>query len=245
MARVCSQAKHPQQLWRSLNTLMGASEKNNLPRNCPSVQEFADIFEAKVAAVRKATGNSGVSTELQPATEVFDHFETCTSTEVNAVITIAPSKTCEMDPIPTDVLKKFLPELLPYITDMCNSSLQQGSFPLSQRHAIIRPRRKKPGSDPSDVQNYRPVSNLTFVSKVVEKLVCHQLVSFFERLKILPTLQSAYRKNHSTETAVLKVITDVLHAADRGEVTLLCMLDLSCVFDTVDDPEGYLSLIHI
>jgi len=68
----------------------------------------------------------------------------------------------------------------------------------------------------------------------VEKLVCHQLVSFFERLKILPTLQSAYRKNHSTETAVLKVITDVLRAADRGEVTLLCMLDLSCAFDTVD-----------
>ena len=74
----------------------------------------------------------------------------------------------------------------------------------------------------------------TFVSKVVEKLVCHQLVSFFERLKILPTLQSAYRENHSTETAVLKVITDVLRAADRGEVTLLCMLDLSCAFDTVD-----------
>jgi len=71
------------------------------------------------------------------------------------------------------------------------------------------------------------------LSKVVEKLVCHQLVSFFERLKILPTLQSAYRKNHSTETAVLKVITDVLRAADRGEVTLLCMLDLSCTFDTV------------
>ena len=138
MARVCNEAKHPQQLWRSLNTLMGASEKNNLWRNCPSAQQFADFFEAKVAAVWKATGNSGVSTELQPATEVFDHFETCTSTEVNAVITIAPSKSCEMDPIPTDVLKKFLPEMLPYITDMCNSSLQQGSFPLSQRHAIIR-----------------------------------------------------------------------------------------------------------
>jgi len=206
MARVCSEAKHPQQLWRSLNTLMGASEKNNLPKNCPSAQEFANFFEAKVAAVRKVTGNSGMSMELQPATEVFDHFETCTSTEVNAVITRAPSKSCEMDPIPTDVLKKFLPELLPYITYMCNSSLQQGNFPLSQRHAIIRPRLKKPDSDPSDVQNYRPVSNLTFVSKVVENSVCHQLVSFFERLKILPTLQSAYRKNHSTETAVLKVI---------------------------------------
>ena len=74
-------------------------------------------------------------------------------------------------------------------------------------------------------QNYRPVSNLTFTSKIVERLVCLQLVDFLECTLLLPSLQSAYRKNHSTETAVLKVITDVLRAADRGEVTLLCLLD--------------------
>jgi len=113
MARVCSQAKHPQQLWRSLKTLMGASEKNNLPRNCPSAQEFADYFEAKVAAVRKARGNSGVSTELQPATEVFGQFETCTSTEVNAVITRAPSKSYEM--VKGKVKGKVFPYSLPSV----------------------------------------------------------------------------------------------------------------------------------
>jgi len=83
-------------------------------------------------------------------------------------------------------------------------------------------------------QNYRPVSNLTFTSKIVERLVCLQLVDFLECTLLLPSLQSAYRKNHSTETAVLKVITDVLRAADRGEVTLLCLLDLSAAFDTKD-----------
>ena len=88
--------------------------------------------------------------------------------------------------------------------------------------------------DTSDAQNYRPVSNLTFSSKIVERLVSRQLVDFLERTLLLPSLQSAYRKNHSTETAVLKVITDVLRAADRGEVTLLCLLDLSAAFDTVD-----------
>jgi len=72
------------------------------------------------------------------------------------------------------------------------------------------------------------------MSKIVERLVCRQLVDFLERTLLLPSLQSAYRKNHSTETAVLKVITDVFRAADRGEVTLLCLLDLSAAFDTVD-----------
>ena len=135
----------------------------------------------------------------------------------------SPSKSCELNPLPTDMLKTCLPKLLPFITKLCNASQQQGYLPLSQRHAIVRPRLKKKGTDPSDVQNCRP-----------EKLACHQLVVFFERLKLLPSMQSAYRKKHSTETAVLKVITDVLHAADRGEVSLLCMLDLSAAFDTVD-----------
>jgi len=57
------------------------------------------------------------------------------------------------------------------VTDLCNASLKQGCLPRSQRHAIITPWLKKAGSHPSDVQNYRPVSNLTFLSKVIEKLV--------------------------------------------------------------------------
>jgi len=232
--RISGQAKQPRQLWRFLNTLMGASEKSQLPKNCPSAQQFADFFEAKVAAVRSATGGGDTSTELPPATEIFDQFQPCSVNDVRSAIMGAPSKSCNLDPLPTDVLKKFLPELLPFIADLCNASLEQGCIPLSQRHAIIRPRLKKAGADPSDVQNYRPVSNLTFMSKIVERLVCRQLVAFFERLRLLPSLQSAYRSKHSTETAVLKVVTDVLRAADRGEVSLLCMLDLSAAFDTVD-----------
>jgi len=86
----------------------------------------------------------------------------------------------------------------------------------------------------SKKQNYRPVSNLTYMSKVIEKLICHQLVAFFERHSLLPSLQSAFRRKHSTETAVLKVVTDALSAADREEATLLCMRDLLAAFDTVD-----------
>jgi len=188
--RVCGDAKHPRQLWRSLNTLMGASEKNTLLKNCPSAQQFADFFDAKVAAVRRATSGGDMSAELPPATEAFDHFQRCNVSDVQSAIMIAPSKSCTLDPLPTDIL-------LPFVTDLCNASLLQGYLPLSQRHAIIRPRLKKAGSDPSLVQNYRPVSNLTFMSKIVERLVCHQLVAFFERLRLLPSLQSAYGSKHS------------------------------------------------
>ena len=107
-------------------------------------------------------------------------------------------------------------------------------LPLSQHYAIATPRLKKANTDPADSRNYRPVSNLTFTSKLVERLVCRQLVVFLEREGRLPTYQSVYRKHHSTETAVLKIVSDALLAADRGDVTLLGLLDLSAAFDTVD-----------
>ena len=143
-------------------------------------------------------------------------------------------KSCSLDPPPTDILKKWLPELLTFITDLCNASLQQGCLHVSQRHAIVRPRLKIAGADAWEEQNYRPLSSLAFVDKVIESLVCHQLVAFFEPLHLLLSVQSVYRSKHSTETAALKVITNVLRAADRGEVNLLCMLDLSAAFETVD-----------
>ena len=81
-----------------------------------------------------------------------------------------------------------------------------------------------------DVKN----SNLTFMSKIVEQFVCRQLVAHLELHGLMLGLQSAYRRGHSTETAMLKVISDVLLAADSGQVSLLVLLDLSAAFDTVD-----------
>jgi len=140
--------------------------------------------------VQKATAGGRVTTELPTATEIFDHFQLCPASDVQSVITRSSTKSCSLDPLPTDVLKKCLRELLPFITDLCNASLQQGCLPLSQRHAIVRPRLKKAGADASDVQNYRAASNLAFIAKVVEKLVCHQLVTFFEHIQLLPSVYS-------------------------------------------------------
>ena len=72
------------------------------------------------------------------------------------------------------------------------------------------------------------------MSKIVESLVCQQLVRFIEKHNLLPKYQSAYTRYHSTETAVLKVVSDALSAAEKGEVTLLGMLDMSAAFDTVE-----------
>ena len=91
-----------------------------------------------------------------------------------------------------------------------------------------------PHMDTADVKSYRPITNLSVISKVLERLVARQLVTYLTQNSLLPDLQSAYRVHHSTETALLKVIGDILLALDSGNLAMLSLLDLSVAFDTVD-----------
>jgi len=93
---------------------------------------------------------------------------------------------------------------------------------------------KKTGLDTADMSDFWPVSNLSFMSKVVERAVASQLTEYLSANGLLPCLKSAYRKRHLTETAMLRVWSDILMTADVQQVTLLAMLDLSTAFDCVD-----------
>jgi len=83
----------------------------------------------------------------------------------------------------------------------------------------VSPLLKKLGLDVADMANYHPVSNLTFVSKVTERAVASQLNEYLAANDLLPRYQSAYRKRHSTETAMLRVWSDILTAANSRQVT--------------------------
>ena len=107
-------------------------------------------------------------------------------------------------------------------------------MPKSFKRALIRPLLKKPGLDPNVLKNYRPVSNLSFLSKVLDKVVDSRLERHLTENSLHAVHQSAYRKFHSTETALLKVQNDILQSLDKNCVTALVLLDLSAAFDTID-----------
>ena len=141
---------------------------------------------------------------------------------------------CDLDPAPTPLLKECLDTLLPSITKLINLSLTSGIVPSCFKHALVKPLLKKPSLDPEDLKNFRPVSNLPFLSKVLEKVVAKQLSSYMTDNNLHEVMQSAYKARHSTETALLRVQNDILLDMDKKLGVILVLLDLSAAFDTID-----------
>ena len=128
-----------------------------------------------------------------------------------------------------------LDTFLPSLTALVNSSLSSGVFPAVFKSALVKLLKKKKKSlDQNRLKNYRPVSNLSFVSMIIEKLVLSQLSDHLSANSLYNRFQSAYQPRHSTKTALLKIVNDLLLALDDGNVSLLALLDLSAAFDTIN-----------
>ena len=110
---------------------------------------------------------------------------------------------------------------------MVNCSLQTGVFPASFKMAVVKPLLKKSNLDPSIFNNYWPVCNFLFLSKILDKLLFDQVDDFLITSNIL-------ERNHRTETALLKILNNIRCNLDNHKLTVLVLLDLTAAFDTVD-----------
>ena len=229
-------------LFKLTNSLMGKNGETILPtHSCDKTlaDQFLSFFHNKIDNIR--TGLCAMVDE--PLVEIPDQsfngvqlncFSSVTLQEIRHIILKAPSKSCELDPLPSWLLKECVDELSPIVTSIVNASLNHAIVPLSLKTALIRPLLKKSGLDKEVLKNYRPVSNLSFISKVLEKVVAKRLDDHMLDNNLYSSVQSAYRERHSTETALLKVQSDILTALDSGSGAVLLMLDLSAAFDTID-----------
>ena len=141
---------------------------------------------------------------------------------------------CALDPIPTPLMLECLHDIMPTLTHIINTSILSGQFLTNMKTAIVKPLLKKCSLDINKLDNYRPVSNLSFISNIFYKVVLQQLVDYLNHNNLLCTSQSAYRPHHSTETLLLKTANDILLGLDKRHVSLLTLLDLSSAFDTID-----------
>jgi hypothetical protein len=236
---VLENSSNPRSLWQALHKILHKGRDTALPNNI-SVSSLPDIFltyfSDKIAKIREkfsSTVKTGFSLPHSPP-PVFSSFKVITLSELHKLIFSSPSTHCSLDILPNHILKECFDVLGPVILNLINLSLTEGCFPSSFANAVVHPLIKKSSLCPNDLTNYRPISNLNFLSKILERVVANQIHAHLSANDLFLHFQSAYRKYHSTETALLAVHDHIISAMENGKVTALILLDLSAAFDTVD-----------
>lgn len=231
--KIDAESGDPRQLWNSIDAVMGRGRTP--PCDAIDAAEFHRFFDAKVDGVRSSTSDaSPPSFSSAPPGCSLVCFQSLSVAGVASAVRALPDKQSASDPVPTRLLKDNVDVLAPFLVELFNRCLSTGSVPSSFKAAYITPLLKKTDLDTADPKSYRPIANLSVLSKLLERLVAQQLLDYLNAARLLPDLQSAYRAHHSTETAVTKVLADILLALDAGDITMLTLLDLSAAFDTVD-----------
>ena len=144
------------------------------------------------------------------------------------------NKQSVLDPIPCKLLKDLKIELIPLLLKLINSSFKLGYFPSHLKTAIVTPVIKSKNLDQEILDNYRPVSDLKLISKVIEKSALEQLNSHLNSNNLHCKFQSAYRRGHSCETALVKIYNDITDSLNSKTYIILVLLDFSAAFDTID-----------
>ncbi len=232
----------PKSLFKVINSALNKKEDNPYPvasSDRELANDFNDFFDGKISKIRNnldianIQANTKKPNETRQFTTFLNEFRALSEEEVRRLMMNSKNKHCELDPVPTWLLKECIDSVLPLVTKIINLSLELGDMPRDLKLAIIKPLLKKLDLE-LEKKNYRPVSNLAFISKLIEKAVAFQFIEHLKINNLYDDFQSAYRQFHSTETTLLRVKNDVLNELDDQKVVMLLLLDLSAAFDTID-----------
>ncbi|KAL5260539.1 hypothetical protein ACHWQZ_G010621, partial [Mnemiopsis leidyi] len=231
---------NPRTLWQTVNKSLDRKQSNPLPDYTEDLSKLASDFNTyltdKIETIRNNMDEMPIVESSYTHTEntqLWQTFEPVTMEELNKIIDDAGMKCSPSDILPLSLLKDNLPILLPLILQIVNVSLSHGSME-GVKLADIIPLLKNNSLDPNELKNFRPVSNLTFLGKLIERVVLKRLNDHLSKNNLHCPEQSAYKKNFSTETLLVRIWNDLLVASDEKSATVVMMLDLSAAFDTVD-----------
>ena len=181
------------------------------------------------AKVNDERVNEEIKRILQNPKHPSFKFKSVSVADVTKVVKSIKSNACGVDDISAYYLKLSIESIAPFVTDIINSSFKHRCFPDRWKHAIIKPIPKT--DDATTPSDFRPISLLPAISKIIEKIASSQMCDFFSGDNQLDKLQSAYKLFHSTTTALLNISDDIFKALDKSLVTILILLDYSKAFD--------------
>ena len=154
---------------------------------------FCDKIERIRQGFQNVNSNNEITTNI-PEVSKLKEFQNISEDKVRKLILKMPTKHCTLDPLPTWLAKDCIDEIIPIITEIINASLKLGIMPNDLKHALVKPLLKKCGLELT-MKNYRPVSNLTFLSKLIESIVISQYSEHLTEHNLNDNKQSADRKS--------------------------------------------------
>ena len=242
---------NPKSFWKTMkNIFPGNKDKTTIPQSIKTddgetiidqptiVQRFNEFFTGAVSRLLETAGplmnvrqfsSKKFTSErfiLQPISEKFI---------LKQLRDLKVKKATGLDGIPARFLKDSAAVIAPTVTFLVNLSLSTGSVPDEWKKARVVPLCKSGGRENMD--NYRPISILPVLSKILEKAVNSQLQQYLKKFDILSPTQSGFRQHHSTESAVIYFTDEIRRHADAGRLTGALFVDLKKAFDTVPHKE--------
>jgi hypothetical protein len=236
--------RDPRKRWSVIRDVLHHAGRNEISAtgvDCQAMCDgFSHYFDDKINKI-KAVINQGLSGDQSDPTAddvAFDGIPLAdlpppSVVEVAKLIAALPDKSSPSRHPDVDyqVVQRRVRTVIARLAAL---SFSEGDFPSRYKTAAVTPLLKKKGLDRDNTANYRPIFNLHTVSKIVERLFLSRVAAHVENSPCFNQLQSAYRRGHSTETALLKPSNDIYQSADDKSRTLLVQLDLSTAFDTID-----------
>ena len=207
----------------------------NVPNHSLTSSHTTLLRRSSVFALLYKRHTPVLSTVLcaQIALALTASIETVTRAEIIQLLSKSPSKTCKLDPMPTHFVKQCHDVMAVPITNIINKCLIDG-MPDEMKAAIITPILESSSLASETLKSYRPISNMSFVSKLLERVVAGRLIAHMRDNDLYMSLQSAYRQNCSTETTLLHEHDSVIRSIDEPKGVILLLIDLSAAFDTID-----------
>ena len=225
-------------LYSVVNELIDNKKEKKLPNRITDTEladRFLIYFQEKIEKIRKKFTKSDATTQCLPNPELLkmSEFEPATLEEITDIAKSFGVKCSPEDPVPVSLID--IDTFAPYWLKIVNLSLEVGDME-SLKLGVLLPLIKDlcPTVDSENLKNYRPVTNLLFVSKLCERVVQTRLERQMIRNRLMTDKNYAYVKKHSTEHLLLKVVNDLYLAFDKNQPSVVVLLDLSAAFDTVD-----------
>ena len=229
-------------LFNILNELMHRKKASPLPdHDDPQklAEQFCSYFTDKIKTIYNDFENHSntppyVLKKTDNQKTKLENFKKLNLNMTENIVKTISNKSCKLDPMPFWLIKSCFNSTIHIISKIINTSFNEGIFPNALKEAIINVHLKHPNKDKNNLANYRPVSNIPILSKMLEKAAAIQLITHLKNVGLFDNHQSAYKQLHSVETALLCVQNDIITSLDNKMSVILVMLDLSAAFDTIN-----------